>query len=465
MTLSHGANKLDSFTKRPKRALWSMALPMMTGFAVHSLYLIADMAFIGRISSSALAGAQFVGSFMYTAIAVNIGLATGVTAVIAQAVGRGDRVGAGRIAAAVMGLSLIMGAVPSFIGFVWGSSIIPLLGAQGESAVLGAEYFQILVMGVSFMFFTGVIRAVLTGEGDAKTPMIIGMVSAALNCALDPLLIFVVGMGIRGAAVATVISQLLSLVAFCYVAFVKRRSYVLFTWSLRSLLPKAQFISPVLKIGLPSALGQFIISIGSILYNRVTAEFGQTAVAGYGAASKVDLLVMLPIMGLASSALSIVGIFRGANRHDLVKSSILYAFRSVFYITLGLSVVAFFFSYKIVGIFTDDAHALSVGHVYLRYMVFAYPLMAVGIMSGRVLQGLGQGFPPLIITAMRVLFIAVPVSYISVFFFDASIEAIWKSMIFGGAAAAAAAVFWIYRFVWKNPPTQYPQYIPSDFST
>lgn len=451
MTRPAAENRIDEFLDSPRRAVWRLAVPMMAGFAAHSVYLAADMAFIGCLGPSALAGAQFVSALFFTVVALNIGFSTGVTAVIARAVGRRDAEGAALSASNAMRFGLIAGVVAAVICFFGGPYIIPLLGAEGDSLTLGIQYFEVLTVGMAVMFFSGAVRAVLTGEGDAATPMTIVLISAGLNIVLDPIFIFVLDFGIRGAAAATVAAQLFSLAAFCYAAFFRRKSYITFKWSIGRAFPHSTFIFSILKIGLPAAFGQLIISFGTIFYNRVIAAFGETAVAGYGAASKVDRLVLLPIMALAAAELSAVGIFAGAKRWDLVRSSILFVFKLALGITLFLCAVAYFWSFKIVGVFTDDIHASAVGHVYLRYMVLAYPLAAVGILSGRILQGLGRGLPPLVITTTRVLLIGVPCSYIAVYLFGASLETVWRAMITGGIVSAAAGVFWVRHVAWKHP--------------
>ena len=151
--------------------------------------------------------------------------------------------------------------------------------------------------------------------------------------------------------------------------------------------------------------------------------------------------------------LSIVGMFAGAKRTDLVRRVVMYTFRSVMLITAVIGLVAFFASTWIVSLFTTDPHALQIGHLYLRYIVFAYPLMAFGITSGRILQGLGKGIPPLIITLLRVLLIGVPASYIAVYEFGAQIQSIWLSMISGAFIANIVAFVWIRRFIWKETPS------------
>lgn len=449
MVRARNGNRAEEFIAHPKRAVWTIAFPMMTGFMAYALYMVGDMAFIGQLGPSALAGAQFVGSLFFGVVALNIGFTTGVTAVIARAVGAGDKQAAERIAANAMGLGFLIGIVLAGLGWLTGSTLIPILGAEGETAELAWQYFQVICFGMIVMFVSGAVRAVLTGEGDARTPMTVTIISTLLNLTLDPIFMFVLDLGIRGAALATVCSQLFTITAFSYVAFIKRRSYVAFRWQASFLRPRWHLLAPVLKIGLPAALGQLVTSFGAMLYNRIISDFGQTAVAGYGAGSKMDLIVGLPIIALSNAVLSVVGIFSGAGRADLVRSTVLYAYRSVLLITVVLSTMAFVLSNHIIDIFTDDPHALQVGHLYLRYVVFAYPLMAFGITSGRILQGLGFGMQPLFITLARVLIVGVPVAYLGAMYFNA-IEAVWVGMIGGALVANLLSLYWIHRHVWKK---------------
>ncbi len=444
-------SRLDEFIRRPRRAVWVLAGPMMVGFTVHALYAIVDAAFIGQLGPMALAAATFVGTLFFVAIALGVGFATGVTANVAQAVGRRDKQTADHLASNSLGLGLIIGITLALTGLVFGQRIMPLLGAEGESAELAWQYFQVMSLGMPFMFVSMAIRAVLTGEGNAKTPMIVMSIATLINAGLDPVFIFVLDLGIRGASLATLVAQSFSLVTFCYIAFVRKRAFVSFRLSLLGL--KRNLIWSIVRIGLPTAAGQFVMAVGMGLINRVLAVFGQTAVAGYGAGSKIDLIVALPIIGLASATVSVIGMFAGAGRADLVRSTTLYTYRWVVSLAVVIGVSAFLASRPVIGLFTDDPYALKIGVTYLSYMVFAYPLMGFGMTSGRILQGLGHGMPSLVITTLRVLLIGIPGAYVSVYLFDAPIESVWQWMIASGVVANILAFIWVRSAVWKRDPT------------
>jgi putative MATE family efflux protein len=445
-------SRLQEFLDRARRAVWVMGLPMMLGFMVHALYSVVDTAFIGALGRDALAAATFVIALYLVAIALINGIGAGITAAVAQAIGRQDRAAADSAASTGLGISVSVGLVLLVVGQTTGEPVMVLLGARGETVHLAWQYFQPICWGMPFFFASGAMRSILTGEGDSRTPMLVVGAATLINLGLDPLFIFVAGFGIAGAAYATLAAQLSSAAILSYLVFGRRKTFCRI--SLRATIaPTMRTVFLIARVGAPAALGQMVMALGMGLVNRVVAEFGQHAVAGYGAGSKIDLLVALPILGLSGGAMSVVGMFAGAKRADLVRSTTLYAYRVVVLATITFGTTAWLLSSMLIGLFTDDAGAFSVGQQYLSYMVFAYPLMAFGITSGRILQGLGYGMPTLVITVVRVLLVGTAGSYIAVYLFSAPIHVVWICFIVGGAAANALSLYWIIQAAWRHDPT------------
>ena len=443
--------RLDRFLAAPRRAVWTMAAPMMAGMAVHTLYLIADTAFIGTIGTEALAAATFVGPMFFLMVALTMGLSTAVTALVAQAVGRRDAVGAAKIAGTAMTFGLTVGVVMALLGLRTGPALLLRLGASGLNAVYAWEYFQIICFVVPLFFVSSVFRSVLTGEGDARTPMVVLTVSTVLNICLDALFILGLDLGLRGAALATGASVTLSLSAFAFLILIRKTAFVRFRAA--SLLPSRTAMRKILGLAVPTAASMTVMSVGGLLLNRLLAGFGEVAVAAYGAASKVDLIVALPILGLAGATVSVVGMFAGAGRADLVRSTALYTYRWALVLASLIGIGAYLGSASILRIFTTDPDAVSIGRTYLGFMLFAYPMMAFGMTSGRLLQGTGHGLPSLVITSLRVLIVGIPLAYAAVLFFDAPLEAVWASVLTGGFFSTLLAVWWVRRLVWLADPT------------
>ena len=216
-------DRLQEFLDAPRRALWIMALPMIAGMTVHTMYIVADTAFIGSLGTDELAAATFVAPLFFLMIALTMGIGTAVTALVAQSVGRGDAPGADAAAGTAISSGLVLGVLFGGVGLASGRWMLAAMGAEGRVVDLGWEYFQVLAAFMPLFFVSAVLRSILAGEGDAKTPMIVLTVSTLANIALDALFILVLGMGLRGAAVATVLAVMISVSAFS-VLLVRRKS-------------------------------------------------------------------------------------------------------------------------------------------------------------------------------------------------------------------------------------------------
>jgi putative MATE family efflux protein len=428
-----------------------MALPMMAGTAVHTIYIIADTAFIGTLGTEALAAVTFVGPLFFVMVTLTMGMATAVTALVAQAVGRREPGGADAIAGTALTIGLGLGVGLCIGGLLLGRDILGLLGAEGETRDLAWEYFEVVCFLVPLFFVGATLRSVLTGEGDARTPTVIMAISTVINLSLDALFIFGLGWSLRGAALATGAAQLFSLSAYWVLVVRRPESFVRFRPG--GFVPSRLALGQIAALAVPTSAGMMVMSVGGMALNRVISEFGEVAVAAYGAASKVDMIVAMPIFGLSGAAVAVVGMFAGAGRVDLVRSTAFYAYRWALTLAVVIGAAAFLSSGMVLRIFTRDAEALAIGRVYLGYMIFAYPMMAFGMTSGRLLQGLGHGVPSMIITSTRVLLVAVPAAYISIYLLGWPIQGVWGSLLMGGVCSNIIAFFWVRHLVWKRDPT------------
>ncbi len=442
---------LEEFIAAPNRAMWRLATPMMLGMVVHMAYMIVDTAFIGLLGMEALAAATFVGPLFFFIIALLSGLAMAATALVAQALGRKDHEAADRTAGGVMFVSILGGMGFTVILFIAGPHILRVFGAHGESERLAWSYFRLISFGMILFFLSSAFRAVLTGEGDTRTPVIVMIIASFINGGLDPVFMFVLDMGIAGAAMATLTAQVFSTLALGYIILVRRRSVV--KVKLKHLRAYKPLFRGIVTIGLPTTIGQLVMSAGLALNNRLLAHFGEFAVAAYGAASKVDMIVAMPLFGLAGASVSLIGMFAGAGRSDLVRHTTLYVYRWALFISVSVGVSAFLASHWVLNLFTNDPVVIQTGRIYLGFMVFVYPMMAFGMTTGRILQGLGYGMPSLIITSVRILVVGVPIAYTAVLAFGAPLESVWWSILLGGVISNVLSFLWVKKLVWREDPT------------
>jgi putative MATE family efflux protein len=442
---------LQEFLDHPKRALWTMAVPMMAGMMVQTMYIVADTAFIGSLGTDELAAATFVAPLFFLMIALTMGIGTAVTALVAQSVGRGDTRGADAAAGTAISSGLVLGFVFGALGLAGGRWVLAAMGAEAHVVDLGWEYFQVLAAFMPLFFVSAVLRSILAGEGDAKTPMIVLAIATLINIVLDALFILVLGMGLRGAAIATTVAVVISVSAFSVLLLRRKGAFV--RLSVSALVPSRDILRKLYSLAIPIAASMVVMSVGGMLYNLILADFGSVAVAAFGAASKIDMIVVLPIFGLSGAAVTIVGMFAGAGRSDLVRSTALYTYRWAITVAAVIGGVAFLTSGSILRIFTSDPTALAIGATYLGFMIFVYPMMAVGMTTGRLLQGLGHGFPALFITTTRVLLVGVPVAWLAVNVFDQSIRGVWIGILTGGVLATICSVLMVRKLMWQSDPT------------
>ena len=202
-------SRLKTFVANPSKSLWTLAIPIIAGMGIQTLYSIVDMIFIGRLSGSAIAAVAFNFPIFFFVMGITFGLGSGVTASIARFIGSEDKVNADNAAEHAILIALLISVFLTIVGLLYGKQILIKIGCTAEVLPQAWEYLKVSCYGLSFGVFSGFFRSILAGEGDMKFPMILAGFGTILNIILDPIFIFTLGFGVAGAAWATTISCLL----------------------------------------------------------------------------------------------------------------------------------------------------------------------------------------------------------------------------------------------------------------
>jgi putative MATE family efflux protein len=444
-------NRLDEFLARPERAVWTVSAPMMAGMVLAVAFTIVETAFVGRLGRSALAALTIVFPLLFAIIAVVNGIGTGIAALVAQALGRRDLAEAERIGGTSIAFGVVVGLGVAAVGVAGGPFVLHHLGGTAAVADLAWQYFFVLALAAPLIFVGAFLRFLLNGEGDSRTPTLVQLVVVVLQVGLDWLFIFPCGLGIRGAALGTACANFAMSVVLLYLLLGRRRNVVKLHW--RSLVPSWGAVRAVLKVGVPNTVSQLLIAFGFMALNRAVAAFGDGALAAFGVGARVDQLAVMPIVGLAGGSVTVIGMFAGAGRVDLVRRMSGYSCRWAVLIAASVGVCAFFGSVPLMRAFTTDAQTIAVGRHYLMFMVCVYPLVALTMMGSRILLGLNYPNLSLAIIAVRLVVFAIPIAYVSVFVFQTPIDGVWWGLLVGSAASTAAAVLLLRRIVWQQDPT------------
>ena len=443
MSAGSRTSRLDTFVSNPRRALWALAVPVMLGMALQTLYLLADMFFVGQLSASALAALSFNMPLLFLGLGIVFGLGTGVTAVVARFIGAKDKRLADSSAEHAVALGLVLSFLFTLIAWEWGRGLLATLGVPPELMPLAWNYFFVLSTGYLFVVCSVFFRSILSGEGDMKTPMMIQGAGTLLNIVLDPIFIFTLGLGVKGAALATVLSQALTTAIFVYLLFFTRHSYV--TFDPRDFRLSGSIVAGIFRVGAPASFSFVIMALGAAVFNRILIEFSADTVAAYQVGARIDQIYLLPVISLAASLVTLVGMFYGARRGDLVNEIVTYAVKRSVAIALVMGTLFFVFAPQLVGLFSDTTSIQRTGAVYLRIGVFAYPFIAVIILTGRILQGMGRGLPLLLLSLLRVVLISGPLAYLFVFHFHKPVEWVWFSIVIGMAVTGTIALAWLRK--------------------
>lgn len=434
-------SRLQTFSEKPKKALWTLAIPILAGMSIQTIYTTVDMIYIGRLGGGAIAAIAFNMPLLFFVLGLSMGLGAGVTASIARFIGANDKANADNSAEHALLMASIISVLMVTFGLLYGKQMLVILGTTPELINLAWSYLRIIAIGLFFMVFSGFFRSILAGEGDMKTAMIISGIGTVLNIILDPIFIFVLGYGIPGAAIATVISQATVFFIFIYIFLIKENTYV--TFRIRDFSFSKYIIFDIIKVGVPASMAMIIMSLGQAVFNKILVSYSAYSVAAFQIGGRIDIVIFLPIMAIATALTTLVGMFYGAKDFENVKLIIKYGMLRSFFITAIGSIIIFILAPYIVKVFSTEPEIQQTAITYLRLIVFIYPLISIAMTSGRVMQGLGLGVPMLVTTIIRVLGVSVPLALIFKYVLHKPIEWMWYSMMIATVVAVTTAVLWL----------------------
>jgi len=378
------------------KTLIRLAIPVTIAMVMFTVYLMVDLYFVGRLGPAAVAALSISGNAFFIHLGFSTILGTGGMALIAQAFGRKDYDFAATVFKQSILLALIVGVIEAVTGLMIAPAYIKYLGGSGKSLEWGIQYFQIFVISFLFMILLYTIGNCYRGMGNTKTPMIIMLQANLMNIVLDPVLIFgwlgLPPLGVRGAALASAISQLYALAIYGYLIFIKGTHIDLKgKWQLRfGIIRKSLFI------GIPSGLNHFLLAANLLITFRVISDYGTAALASVGIGFRIQQAIYIPVIALASAMAAIVGQNIGANKYKRISGTFARAWSISMVFMLGCSVLCQAIPEALIGIFSNDFAVIRYGVIYLRVFSLGFVMVGSIMVFNAVFQGLGKTYPSLI---------------------------------------------------------------------
>ena len=375
----------------PWKLIVQFALPIMLGNLLQQLYNTADTIIVGNFEGQqalSSVGACTSLTILFTALALGFSIGAGV--LISQYFGAGRMQELRRYAATSIVLMLAMGLVMTMVGLL--SAELLLCGFLGTPETLLPQavlYFRIYAAGLVFQFGYNIAAALLRALGDSRATLYFLLVSSVLNVVLDLLFVAVCGMGVAGAAIATVISQLAScVIGFWYMY----RKYELLRFSARELRLEPAVAGRILRVGLPMALQQSIVSCGFLFLQKLVNYYGESMIASYTVASRMENILMIPILGIQSTMATYAGQNMGAKLPERVSRGLGQGVLVSLFMTLVLCAGQIVGISLIIGAFRLDEAAAEICRQHLFASAVAIPIFAVYFPANGMFQGVGEGF-------------------------------------------------------------------------
>lgn len=439
----------------PKKAIIKLALPMILAMSVQTIYNLVDAIWVSGLGADALAAVGFVFPIFFIAMALSTGLGMGAGSAISRRIGAKDKEGADNVAVHSLIITLLLAVAFTIPLFVFAENIFVLIGA-GKTVGLTVDYGQIIFAGSIFIFFTSVSNAILRGEGDAKRAMYAMVLGAGLNIILDPILIYVLDMGIAGAAWATVISLAITSAIMLNWLLFKRDTYVSFKFS--DFKFDKSIIKDIFRVGLPASFSQLSMSITMIIMNIIIVMVSSTdGVAIYSTGWRVASMAVLPIMGVATALISVSGAAFGANSFNKVNISYRYAIKIGLAIETIIAVLTFIFAPQIAAVFTQSESAAHIAPdliIFLRIIALFYPMISFGMLSSAVFQGMGKGVNALIVTILRTVILTPLFAVLFAFNLNLGLIGVWWGVVAANIIGPVIAFSWARLYIARLTKTK-----------
>ncbi len=383
-------SRQDMLANLPVRVLlWRLALPAMAGMATMAFYHVVDTVFIGRgVGSTAITGVTIVFPVMMLMLALGFMVGMGSASVVSRSLGAHDMRRAERALGNAVALSILLGVTVVILGVPNSAAMVRAFGASPDAAPYAREYVEIILWGAVFAFYPIAINNLARAEGAARVAMINMMLGAVLNIVLDPVFIFVLDMGVRGAALATVLSQAITCV---YVTryFLSGDSTV--RLRLSALRLNGAVVAEMLSIGFPSFVRMGAASVLVLLVNRSLAVYGgDLSIAAFGIVNRSMQFLSMPLMGIAQGLQPILGFSYGSRRFDRALEVTSYSLRVASLFSVGACLILMLFPRVVMSAFTTDGALIAEGSRAGRLMFVAFFLVGFQIVGATVFQALGM---------------------------------------------------------------------------
>ena len=439
---------VDLITGDPKRAILKLSGPLIVAMLLTSAYNLVDAIWVSGLGGDALAAVGFVTPLFMILIGLSNGIGAGATSAISRCIGAHNKEGVNNTAMHTLVITIIISVVLTVLLEIFLYPILLVLGA-GETINLAMAYGTVIFASTILMLFTGAAYGILRSEGDTKRTMHAMMIAAVVNIILDPILIYIAGWGIAGAAWATLISQAIVSMVIIYWFLKKKDTFAKLSW--KYFKPDLKVSKSILEVGLPASAEFMVMSAVTAFLNAILVIVaGTDAVAVYSAGWRVVMMAIIPLAAIGTSVVTVAGVAYGSRKYENLSIGHTYSIKVGLIVAIITSVSTFILAPYIAKIFAyspETAYLAPTIAAFLQVMCFFYIFVPPGIMSGSIFQGVGKGITSLIFTVLRQLVFVAIFAYLLAMTLNFGQQGVWWGIVAGDIAGSVVSYLWARLYI------------------
>jgi putative MATE family efflux protein len=400
-------NISDLGSKRIGPLLAKLAIPTTIAMLANSLYNIVDTIFVGRgVGTLAIAGLGIVFPIQIIVMAVAQLFGMGAASMISRSLGSKDYKRASNIAGNSFILSFIFGTLIAILVFLSLNPLLKLFGATENILPYSRDYLSVIAFGFVYFPFLVSSNNLIRAEGNARTAMIVMLLSTGINIVLDPIFIFVLSMGIKGAAYATIISQFIGFMYICFYYFTGksslsiRLSYLNLNWII---------IKEMISLGFASFIRHVSMSMLIIIMNNSLKFYGgDMAIAVFSIINRIIMFVTMPLFGIVAGSQPMIGFNYGAKKMERVKGSLKTSVLSTVVIGILFFIIFMAVPSRVIGLFSQDQSLINNGVFPLRMLILLFPFVGFQVIGAGFFQSIGKAVPSIVLSLSRQVLFLIP---------------------------------------------------------
>jgi putative MATE family efflux protein len=425
----------------PEKAIRKLSIPIILSILVLSLYSFINSIWVSGLGVDNLSAIGFVTAIFTIFIGFTEGLTVGAISVISRFIGADKKNDVNNAVWHIVFLAVIFAVIFSIIIFLFLKPILLLSGADSVIE-LAMGYGTILFSGTLFFIINNAVEGIFIGKGDIKKIIYLSIFSAVINFSIDPLFIYVLKLGINGAAISTIISIIIVSIFNLYL--LNKDKYIDF--SLKNFNYNVTILKDILNESIPAGSELILLGISEIFLERILEHVGgNEGVAIYSVGFEVIFLFVIPLSAMSFSSVSVMGASFGSNKFKKLKHAKDYTTKLGFLITISISIVTFCFAPYISHLFINSYNANHLEPLisdFLRIMCLYYLVLPLATTANSFFQSLGKGINTFIMVMLREFLLVIIFSYILAILCDWGTIGVWWGIVIGNVIGVIIAYFW-----------------------